>query len=554
MPYPGWLHNSQTATGASLPVEESYAARVEPLDEPEGHPRLGREGIAGDMVRGSLWTLVAAVTGVPVAFVVNLVVARTLGPSGFGTLATYAAIVGVTITVLNLGISQSTVQWIAEARAENFEPRRLHLIRNCVGYHAILEGPAVAVIVVIVLRHASPMVVIFGALAMLATQTLGTSSVILTATARNAPAAKLSMIAGLALQVTTIVVALATRSASATYSAQLVAGVLGPGLCFLVIRGSERKAFLRPLLFRQLPAGFIRYGLSACGAALVGTLVYGRSEIFVLQAHGLKVAAGIFALATGLAGQITVPMDSVMGPLLPTAAALLAEAPDRATEAASRTLRVTSVLASFTMATAVPVVLIAIPLLFGHEFLEARGPFLLLGLVSCMGSVTVPLSMFLLATRNAGSMLRINIIALVADAALAIGLVPLLGLWGAVTANAGAQLLSFGLLTVIAIRRVGIESSAVGHACRPLILGIGATALALVWTLPTGLPIGVVLVTAPLTAIAALAIGFRRLPTWCISTADGDLVESSLPTWLRSPYRWIARSFSLVAAPTSESS
>jgi O-antigen/teichoic acid export membrane protein len=199
-------------------------------------------------------------------------------------------------------------------------------------------------------------------------------------------------------------------------------------------------------------------------------------------------------------------------------------------------------------------VLIALPLLFGHAFLEARGPFLLLGLVSCMGSVTVPLSMFLLATRNAASMLRINLICLVADAALAIGLVPLLGLWGAVTANATAQLLSFGLLTVVAIRRVGIESSAVGRACRPLILGIGATALSILWALPTSLPIGFDLVFAPLTAIAALAIGFRLLPTWCISAADGDLVESSLPVWLRSPYRWIARSFSLVAAPASDAS
>ena len=182
--------------------------------------------------------------------------------------------------------------------------------------------------------------------------------------------------------------------------------------------------------------------------------MYGRSEIFVLEAHRLKVAAGIFALATALAGQITVPMDSVMGPLLPTAAGLLAEAPARATEAAARTLRVTSVLASFTMAAAVPLVCVAIPLLYGSKYDQARVPFLVLGLVSCLGSVTVPLTMFILATRNAGSMLRVNLICLAVDAALAIGLVPLFGLWGAVTANAAAQLLSFGLLTVVAIKHV----------------------------------------------------------------------------------------------------
>jgi O-antigen/teichoic acid export membrane protein len=511
-----------------------------------------REGVAGDMIRGSLWTLVAAVTGVPLAFAVNLVVARTLGPAGLGILATYAAVLGVAMAILNLGISQSTVQWIAEARAEEFGPQRLHLIRNCVGYHTIVEGPAVAVIVVFLLRHASPWIWILGALAALATQALGTSSVILTATARNAVAARLSMVAGLVLQVTTIIIALVTHSATTTYSCQLIAGVLGPGLCFLVIRREERRAFMHPLVFKQLPTDFLRYGLSAGGAALVGSLVYGRSEIFVLQAHRLKIAAGIFALATGLAGQITIPMDSVMGPLLPTAAGLLAEAPARATEAAARTLRVTSVLASFTMATAIPIVFVGIPLLFGQGFIMARWPFLLLGLVSCMGSVTVPLGMFILATRNAGSMLRINLICLALDAALAIGLVPVLGLWGAVGANAAAQLLSFTLLTIIAIRRVGIETRAVGGACRPLILGFAATTLALACAQFATLPIGADMAVAPLTGVAILIIGFRNVPAWRISASDGALVESSLPGKLRSTYRGAIRAFNLVDSSTSE--
>ena len=125
-----------------------------------------------DMIRGSLWTLVAAVTGLPLAFVVNLVVARALDPSGLGTLATYAAAVGVAMTVINLGISQSTVQWIAEMRYRDVESKRLHLIRNCVGYHAFIEGPAVAVIVFFLLRSATPWVWVPAVLATLATQTL----------------------------------------------------------------------------------------------------------------------------------------------------------------------------------------------------------------------------------------------------------------------------------------------------------------------------------------------------------------------------------------------
>ena len=513
---------------------------------PPGTPSEGG-GVARDMVRGSLWTLVANVTGVPLGFLVNLVVARALEPSGLGALATYAALASVAVTVINLGISQSTVQWIAEMRSRDIETERVHLIRNCVGYHAFVEGPAVAVILVFILRAANPWILVTGVLAILATQALGTSSVVLTATARNAAAAKLSMIAGLALQAATIVVALLTRSASTTYTAQLVAGVLGPALCLLVLRTEERRAFLHPLLFSRLPRGFLRYGLSACGASLVGTLVYGRSEIFVLQAHGLRVASGLFALATGLAGQITVPMDSAMGPLLPTAAGFLAAAPARTTEAAARALRVTSVLASLTLAAAVPFVFVAIPLLFGAKYEQARGPFVVLGIVSCLGSVAVPLSMFIFATRNAGSMLRINLACLAVDAALAIGLVPVLGLWGAVTANASAQLLSFGLLSFVAVKRVGIAADSAVEACLPLTLGFAASALSLAAAEVVGLSGIGALVISPLIGTVAIALGLRFLPSLRISAAEGALVESSLHPRLRLIFRALASALSLLA-------
>ena len=195
----------------------------------------------------------AALTGIPVAFGVNLVVARALGPDGYGRLATYAALVGVATMVLNLGISQSTVQWMAERRLDDFGPRRLHLIRNCVGYHAFLQGPAVAAVVFFLLRESSPWVSGVAACAMLATCALGTSSVILTATAQNASLAKISMAATLALQATTIVVAVTTRSANATYAAMLIAGVLGPVLGFVLIRGAGQGGVSSSARLQETP-------------------------------------------------------------------------------------------------------------------------------------------------------------------------------------------------------------------------------------------------------------------------------------------------------------
>ena len=192
------------------------------------------------------------------------------------------------------------------------------------------------------------------------------------------------------------------------------------------------------------------------------------------------------------------------------------------------------------------------PLLFGPHFEQARSPFLVLGLVSCLQSVSLPLAMLVFATRNAGSMLRINLVCVVVDAALAIGLVPLIGLWGAVTANASAQLLSVLLISTVAIRRLGVDVTAVTFGCYPLILGFGAAGVAVALAHVTAFPIGVLLVLAPLAGVTVVFIGLSCLPTWRVSAGDAGLVEVSLPGWLRAPYRWITHSFNLVAPVRAE--
>jgi O-antigen/teichoic acid export membrane protein len=276
-------------------------------------------------------------------------------------------------------------------------------------------------------------------------------------------------------------------------------------------------------------------------------LVFGRSEIFVLQAHHLRVAAGIFALATGLAGQVTVPIDSILGPLLPTAAALLAEAPSRATEVAERTLRVMSVLSAFTMAAAVPAVVVAIPFLFSKGFSHGKAPFAVLGLISCFQSVAGPLSTLVLASRNAGSVLRVNIGCLALDAALAIALVPAIGIWGAVAANSSAQVMSISLLTVIAVRRVGVDRAALFRSCLPLMLGLAGAGVALTVISVAHLPTAAALAAGSAAGLLVELLGFRLIPALRVSPADAARVEDALPAVLRPIYRGLTRAFGVVA-------
>jgi O-antigen/teichoic acid export membrane protein len=239
-----------------------------------------------DLIRGSLWTLLSAVVMVPLAFAANLVLAHELHPAGLGRLATYIVAFGLATTVINLGMSDATVQWLAEARALGAFDAERALIRRCAGYHSLIEGPIVAGIALWLLHGAGWPAAAVAAAAVWLTQIAGTSSVILTATARNTIVAKLTLATAMAVQVAVVAAAVSRHSAPFTYAAQLTAASLAPALCLLVLSRVERQGVMHPTLRGRNPPGFTRYGVSACAGALVSGLVFGRSELFVLQANG----------------------------------------------------------------------------------------------------------------------------------------------------------------------------------------------------------------------------------------------------------------------------
>jgi O-antigen/teichoic acid export membrane protein len=507
-----------------------------------------REGTkSADIIRGSFWTLVMAVVGVPASFAVNLLLARTLGPAGLGTFSTYIALAAVLSTVLNLGVAQATVQHLVERQSHEDVRRRNDLVRNCVGFHALIEGPVLAATIAVLLRRAEPLIWVGGSAAILITQILGTAAVLLTATLRNARAAQLALISNLVTQASVVAIAIMTRSPTDTFAVQLGGGGFAALICYLAIESDDRRLFYRPILFRRLPPGFFSFAVSACGSSLVAMLVYGRSEIFVLEATHRRVSAGLFALATGLASQITIPMDSVMGPLAPNAAALLSQSPDRAPETAERTVRLTSLLGAFTMCAAIPFVFTGVVTIFGFSFRDARVPFLLLGAISCAQSVQAPLSTLIYASRDPASVLRINVLCMAFDAALALTLIPVIGLWGAVIANAAAQAGSLTLLTRAAVRRFGISTSAIAAAGAPAMAGVVAGGAGVLVSLLAQPNPAIAFLAGPLTGLSGLVLALRASPTLRMSDSDATLIVQMAPVRFHRPLLKLARGLGLAS-------
>jgi O-antigen/teichoic acid export membrane protein len=429
------------------------------------------ERARADVIRGSLWTVTTTVLTLPLGLAASVLVARGLGPHGLGLFATYTAVFAIVHTVANLGWSEATVQWLASATARGALDERGDLIRRSAGFHDVFVGPASGVCAFVLLIPSGTVVAVCGFAIAWLTEVLGTSTVIMTASARNATSAQIALIVTTATQIGLVTAALASHRPGITWLVQLGFVFLGPLIAMTRLPSRERKALFRPRLSVRMPSGFSTYAVSACIGALVTALVFGRSEVLVLRANGLLAAAGVFTIVTALAGQMTGPLDSFLAPLTPIAAGLVTIDRQRAIRVFERSLRVSAIMGTLAACVLVPVGVVLVGPLYGNGFASAAPAFLVLGLVSCFQTVLGPLTAFAFATRSAAQLLRINVGCLVADAALAVATIPFIGLSGAVLANATAQMLSLVWMTRLVSRRLELRLGVIVRNLR--LFGVG---------------------------------------------------------------------------------
>jgi O-antigen/teichoic acid export membrane protein len=162
----------------------------------------------------------------------------------------------------------------------------------------------------------------------------------------------------------------------------------------------------------------------------------------------------------------------------------------------------------------IPIGVVAIRPRFGCAIGSAAAPFALLGLVSCTQTVVGPLNSFAFATRSAPHVLRINVVSLAVDAILAVSLIPLLGVWGAVIANGCAQTVSLCWLAALVANRLGVKLRQILRALPLFLLGaaLGAAEAATLLTLRRVDPLLVVpVLLLGLVLLRACLLRFRQL-------------------------------------------
>lgn len=499
---------------------------------PGNGPALDRQELQDRAIRGASWTMIHTLTGVPIAFLVNLLLAHALGVVHYGRLAFLMTLMDVVSGVVALGVTTGTIQFGAKAHAAGRIDEVRLLLSKAQGFRILVAAPILTVLVILVAHVSTPMLVLALIFGVWVPGLLDGAATCLGIENKTAWGAKIGMVANLLVQGAVVVSVLLTRQADVVWVTRLIFGAVGVGLALFVIAPAYRSAVLRPSIPRGMPAGFWRFAVPTALASVVGTLVLSRTEVFILNGLGDAADVGYFALAFGLATHIFAPAQALVGPLVPAISGLREVDADSVKHAFWRTIRMSSLLVALLCVVAVPAFALLIPLLYGSAFSVSAPMFVALSISAGLLIASGPVSAFVMGRLAAKTMLAINLVALAIDAGLAIAFIPVLGGWGAVIANMTGAFTLLSLLVRSELRAMASSWGELLREVRSLVVAIPTCVLTWWGADHLGVPVVAAALLAAAVGTAVWTAGVRWIRG---GVTGGDLAafERVLPPRLR---------------------
>lgn len=503
--------------------------RIDVGDDTSTHrPSLDSAALQDRAVRGLTWTMIHTVVAIPIGFAVNLLLARLLAPEGYGRLAFLTELITIAGSVLAIGLTPAIIQFGSKAHAAGRDREVTRILSASQGFRLLVVAPALTVLVVLLVDVPWPFLLIAVIFGVWVSAFVDGGPITLFIENKSDVGAKIAMVTNVAVQVGVVATVLVVGTADAVWATRVIVAAVCIGLYLIAVSPVYRKAVLRPRLPRNFPKGFWRFALPTGLAGLIGSLVVSRTEVLFLQWLSTPTQVGLFALAFGVSAHIFAPAQALTGPLIPAVSGLREVGPDKLDLAFRRTLRASSTIASLLVAAAIPALTLLLPLLYGDDFRDAAPAVLVLGLVGGLAVSTGPVSAFALARLSARILLIANVVALVVDVVLAIALIPMIGLWGAVIANGAGALTRLTVLLWSETRALGVRPSLVLAALLPTPLS--ALACTIAWLGSAYLPVPVVLqaAVAAVASLTLLILGMRLTGTG-LTTADVEAVQRAIP-------------------------
>lgn len=503
--------------------------------EPEP-PEPARRGVGEGLISGTAWTALHVAVSVPIAFLVNVVVARSLGTIDYGRLAILTTVLALATAAASLGVGPALMQFVTKATEAN-RPQEVHgLVAGTQGYNLLVAAPAVSLVVWLVVDVSWPLLALAIVFGIFGPALLQVGPVLLATQHRSDRVAQLAIVSNLAIQAAVVVTVLVYPTSAAVWVARIVATGTLMVLPMLVLSPRLRRAAVRPGAPWSLPRAFWAFAIPTGAAALVSQLVTDRVQIFFLERLGDAAAVGLYALAFGLAAQILAPVQAAVGPLLPAFAALRERGERPAREALLRVTRVASVATGCLLAFALPALAALVPWIYGAEFAPAAGYFVVMACAAGMVVVGSASYASLMARLRGGTYLRINVVALVVMVGTALVAIPWWHAWGAVASMVLGTLVRALTMVALEVREYRVSGPQLGAAFAPvtaaslivcLVWFVGGSAVA---ALPAVLTALVGAVTSGCAFLVVLRLGRLGL-----RDEDRESLVASVPGRLRGP-------------------
>jgi O-antigen/teichoic acid export membrane protein len=486
--------------------------------------------------------MVNTVVSLPIAFVVNLVVARILGVVDYGRLAFLTVVMEVAAGIVMLGVNPALVQFGAKAHAAGRRADVAELLSKVQGFRLLVAAPILTMVVVVVVSDVGPwfklIAVVFGVLLPAA---LDGAPACLGIENKTAAGAKVVLVSNGLTQLAVLGTVLVVARADVVWAIRLIMTSVLVLLALIPISAAYRRAVLRPRFPRGLPQGFWRFALPTGLAALLSTLVVSRTEVFALTWLSDSESVGLFALAFGLAGHLFAPAQAIIGPLVPAISGLREVDAPAVVWAFGRVLRGSSTVVALLSGAALPVVAMLTPTFYGSSYAGAGPVVLALGIANGFLVVGAPVSAFVLARLSASRILAASVVALVVDVVLAVSLVPPWGIWGAVVANVSAAATQMLVLLGSELKALGLSWSVVIRDALPVM--VGAVVAVGTWLVARGIPsVPLAVAVAGMLGTAAVVLLLGVLRSGLTAGDLGALVRV-LPSRLERPasaaLRWV---------------
>jgi O-antigen/teichoic acid export membrane protein len=429
-------------------------------------------------VRGAYWTIINTLVSVPIAFGVNLLVARVLGVEEYGRLAFLTTLLEISTAVLALGVGPGVIQFGAKAHSIRHRDEVSRLLSSGQGFRIVVEVPILTLLLVLVLQVSPALLVAAIVLGVFIPAVLSGAPHALAIENKTAEAAQVVLVSGLVIQVAVVVAVLQVGTPDAIWVTRLAGNALVVGLALVFVARDYRLALFHPRIPPRFPTGFWHYALPTGIAGLLAILVSSRTEVFALTIWATPQAVGAYALAFGLAAHLFAPAQALVGPLVPAISGLREVDEHAVLPALMRTVRAASTIAGLLLAVALPALALLIPTLYGTSFTSAAPLLLVTGVFAGVVVAGNPIQAFVQARLAGRTVLWSNVAGLAVNVVAIVALIPFIGAWGAVIANGVGILTRLVVIMRSEAQALDIAVAQLLRRALPVLLGAASGLLA----------------------------------------------------------------------------